>query len=66
MQQKRAVALQQEWGGKPCAHPAFAKAYADGARTGDFYCTQCGAPITFRQRAELLAARGPDEAPATE
>ncbi len=66
MQKKRAIALQQEWGGKPCVHPAFAKAYADGIRTGDFFCTQCGAAITFRERAELRAARGPDEASAKE
>lgn len=58
MQKKRALALQEEWGGKPCTHPAFAKAYADGVRTGDFYCTQCGAAVTFRERAELMAARG--------
>lgn len=66
MQKKRALALQQEWGARLCAHPAFAKAYADGARTGDFYCTQCGAPITFRERAELLAARAPDAASPNE
>jgi hypothetical protein len=59
MQKKKAQTLQEAWGTKPCDHPAFAKEYADGARTGDFVCTQCGAHIPFRVRAELLAARRP-------
>ena len=42
MQKKRAVVLQQEWGGKPCDHPAFAKEYDLGERTGNHICTQCG------------------------
>ncbi len=57
MQKKRAVALQQEWGGKPCNHPTFAKEYDLGERTGNFICTQCGQVFTFRERAELKAAR---------
>ena len=57
VQKKRAAALQQEWGDTPCDHPSFAKEYDDGKRTGNFFCTQCGAPISFRQRAELLEAR---------
>jgi hypothetical protein len=57
VQKKRALALQQEWGEKPCDHPAFAKEYDEGERTGNFFCTQCGAPISFRQRAEILATR---------
>jgi hypothetical protein len=57
MQKKRAVALQQEWGGKPCDHPAFAKEYDLGARTGNYICTQCGKTFTFREKAEIVAAR---------
>lgn len=57
MQKKRALTLQQEWGGKPCEHPALAKEYDEGARTGNYVCTQCGAVITFRERAEILARR---------
>ncbi len=57
MQKKRAVVLQQEWGGKPCDHPAFAKEYDLGARTGSYICTQCGKTLTFREKAELVASR---------
>lgn len=57
MQRKRAIALHQEWGDKPCPHPAFSKEYDAGERTGNFVCTQCGATFTFREKAELLAAR---------
>ena len=59
MQKKRATALQQEWGGKPCEHPALAKEYDQGTRTGGYVCTQCGAAISFRERAEILARRPP-------
>ena len=58
MQKKRALALQQEWGDKTCDHPAFAKEYDNGERTGNFICTQCGATFTFREKKELVAARG--------
>ena len=58
MQRKRAIALKEEWGDKPCPHPAFAKEYDLGARTGNYVCTQCGTTFTFRQRAEILAQRG--------
>ena len=58
MQKKRALALQQEWGDKPCDHPAFAKEYANGERTGKFVCTQCGTTVTFREKAEIVASRG--------
>jgi hypothetical protein len=57
MQRKRAIALQQEWGGKPCDHPAFAREYDMGERTGSYVCTQCGAVVTFREKAEIMAAR---------
>jgi hypothetical protein len=57
MQKKRASALQQAWGDKPCDHPAFAKEYDNGERTGNYICTQCGKTVTFREKAELVAAR---------
>ncbi len=53
MQKKRAVALQQEWGGSPCDHPALAREYDLGKRTGNYLCTQCGGMLTFREKAEL-------------
>ena len=59
MQKKRAVALQEAWGGKPCDHPAFAREYDLGERTGNYICTQCGATFGFRERAEIMAARRP-------
>jgi len=63
MKRKRALELQQAWGGKPCEHPAFAKEYDQGVRTGNFICTQCGAILSFREKAEIMASRrgdGPD------
>lgn len=57
MQSKKAGELRAAWGDRPCEHPAFAKEYDLGARTGDYVCTQCGAKVTFRERAEILAAR---------
>ena len=54
MQAKKAAALREAWGEKPCEHPALAKEYASGVRTGDYVGTQCGAKLTFRQRTELL------------
>jgi hypothetical protein len=63
MKRKKALELQQEWGGKPCAHPGFAKEYHLGERTGDFVCTQCGAIVTLREKLEVRASRPP---PATD
>jgi hypothetical protein len=57
MQRKRAIELQREWGEKPCDHPAFSKEYDLGERTGNYACTQCGAIFSFREKAELMAAR---------
>jgi len=57
MQAKKAAALRETWGEKPCEHSALAKEYAAGVRTGDYVCTQCGAKLTFRQRTELLESR---------
>ena len=60
MQAKRASALREQWGDKPCDHPTLAREYDQGERTGNYACTTCGAVFTFRERAELLAARAPD------
>lgn len=57
MQKKRALALQQEWDDRPCDHPAFAKEYDQGMRTGSYVCTQCGTILSFREKAEIIAAR---------
>jgi hypothetical protein len=58
VQKKRAILLSVAWGEDPCAHPAFVREYDLGERTGNHICSQCGATFTFRERAELLAARG--------
>lgn len=57
MQRKQAIKLQETWVNKPCDHPTFAKEYDLGKRTGNYVCTQCGAILTFRERAEAIAAR---------
>lgn len=57
MQRKRAAALRSEWGDRPCDHPALAREYDEGVRTGNYLCTRCGATISFRERAALLAKR---------
>lgn len=57
MKRKKALQLQQEWGDRPCEHPAFAKEYDLGERTGKFVCTQCGAIMSVREKAEITASR---------
>jgi hypothetical protein len=57
VQRKKAIALQQAWGTRPCAHPTFSREYDLGERTGNYCCTECGASLTFREKAELAAAR---------
>ncbi len=57
MQKKRATVLQQTWGDKPCPHPALAKEYDLGKRTGNYVCTQCGKTLTFREKAELVGVK---------
>jgi len=58
VQRKKAIELQQRWGDKPCPHPSFSREYDLGERTGNYCCTQCGASFTFREKAEIVAARG--------
>jgi len=63
MKQKQARTLRDAWGERPCPHPAFSREYDQaGKRTGDYFCTQCGASISFRERADLLTQRGGSEA----
>jgi len=57
VQRKKAIELQQAWGKAPCDHPAFAREYDLGARTGNYICTQCGASLTFREKGELAKNR---------
>jgi hypothetical protein len=57
MKLKKAQELREAWGSKPCDHPAFAKLYDMGERTGGFACTQCGASFTSREKADLVADR---------
>lgn len=63
MKRKRALELQREWAGKPCPHPALAKEYDLGVRTGNFICTQCGAILSPREKVELRIARQEPEPP---
>ena len=57
MQRAKALELQEAWGNAPCDHPDFSREYDMGERTGKYCCTQCGAAITFRDKAEITAAR---------
>ena len=57
VQRKKAIELQKAWGARPCEHPAFSREYDMGERTGNYCCTQCGATLSFREKAELTAAR---------
>ena len=62
MKEKQAQALRDAWGDRPCPHPSFSREYDQaGARTGDYFCTQCGSKVSFRERAELLARRAETE-----
>jgi hypothetical protein len=57
MKQKRAHELQKAWAGGPCEHPQLAKVYDLGAHTGNFACVKGGQLFTYREKAELTAAR---------
>lgn len=57
MKEKRARELREAWAGAACEHPQLAKLYDLGAPTGAFACTTCGKQFTFREKAELAAAR---------
>lgn len=57
MKRKKALELQQAWTGGECDHPAFAKEYDKGARTGSHICTRCGAIFTAPEKARITGAR---------
>lgn len=57
MKRKRALELRQTWGDRPCEHPAFAKEYDLGVRTGNFICTQCGAILGPVEKTRITASR---------
>jgi hypothetical protein len=57
MKQKRAQELRDAWGDAPCPHPQLAKLYDLGAHTGSYACVKCGHVFSFREKAELVAAR---------
>jgi hypothetical protein len=65
VKRKKALELQQAWGGSPCDHPGFAKEYDQGARTGNFICTQCGAILGVREKVAITSARRDTEADAS-
>jgi hypothetical protein len=62
VQKKKATELQRVWGDKPCPHPAFSREYDMGERTGNYCCTQCGASLSFREKAEIMATREQSDA----
>jgi hypothetical protein len=64
MKRKRAQELQEAWGDRECPHPAFAKEYDLGERTGNFVCTQCGAILSHREKGRITASRRPPDEPA--
>ena len=57
MQRKRAIELREAWGDTPCTHPAFAKEYDLGQKTGQHICTQCGKTFTPPEKAAVVASR---------
>ncbi|MHB1222678.1 MAG: hypothetical protein ACYC2G_01325 [Gemmatimonadaceae bacterium] len=61
MKRKQALALQEAWGDRPCDHPELAREYDQGVRTGHYVCSSCGRTLTFREKAELDAARRPEQ-----
>jgi hypothetical protein len=64
VKRKKALELQQAWCDRPCDHPGFAKEYDQGARTGNFICTQCGAILSVREKVAITSARKAADAPA--
>ena len=42
IQTTEAADLREQWGDRPCSHPALTKEYGLGMATGDYVCTTCG------------------------
>ncbi len=53
MEYLKAQKLKEEWGKKPCNHPAFEKVYYTGAFLINYACTSCGADFTIAQKMEI-------------
>lgn len=60
MQERQARQLRQEWGGKPCAHPAFDLLMLGSLHDG-YCCLRCGQEFTLAQRDLLLTGRKAEE-----
>jgi hypothetical protein len=61
---KETAGLQQQWGDRPCDHPAFASEYAthplhpaEDIRTGDYVCTTCGIACSLGDDQTTIHAR---------
>lgn len=53
MQMKKAKALREAWGGKPCDHPDLEKEYHLGAQSEDYVCTTCGESFTKQEAQQI-------------
>lgn len=58
---KKAKALREAWGDKPCKHPDFSKESISGligtqfieSKTGEYICTQCGRTFSRNEKIEI-------------
>lgn len=64
MQERQARQIRQEWGVKPCAHPAFDRLMLGNINDG-YVCIRCGQEFTPAQRDQLLARRKAETEQAT-
>lgn len=56
MQERQARQLRQEWGDKPCSHPAFDLLMLGSIHDG-YVCLRCGQEFTREQHEQFLADR---------
>ena len=49
--------LIEEWGKKPCEHPAFERIYYAGAFLTVYCCSMCGKEFTISQKMEIDETR---------
>ncbi|RPH29185.1 MAG: hypothetical protein EHM93_17635 [Bacteroidales bacterium] len=52
MEYLAAKKLREEWGDKPCDHPAIEKEYYADTHTLDYVCVQCGEEFTVLEMLE--------------
>ena len=45
--------VRDEWGSKPCNHPAFEKIFYTGAFLTVYCCSVCGKEFTIAQKMEI-------------